>query len=126
MTFELEAEVPERGVELALRVAPGETVALLGPNGAGKSTALAVAAGLLRPARGRVALDGRPLTVTGGGGQQASCVPPHARRIALLAQDPLLFPHLDVRAGRELDVGAHVQVREEQRVLGEQGDPARV
>ncbi len=101
MTFELEAEVPERGVDLALRVAPGETVALLGPNGAGKSTALAVAAGLLRPARGRVALDGRTLTVTGGGGQQAAYVPPHARRIALLAQDPLLFPHLDVRANVE-------------------------
>lgn len=101
MTFELEAELPERGVELALRVAPRETVALLGPNGAGKSTALAVAAGLLRRARRRVVLDGRPLTVTGGSSPEAAYVPPHARRIALLAQDPLLFSHLDVRTNVE-------------------------
>ena len=101
MTFELVAEVPERGVELALSVAPGETVALLGPNGAGKSTALAVAAGLVRPAHARVSLGGRPLTVTGGDGLPAAYVPPHGRRIALLAQDPLLFPHLDVRANVE-------------------------
>lgn len=101
MTFELSAEVPDRGVELSLAVEPGETVALLGPNGAGKSTALAVAAGLLRPARARVTLDGRPLTVSGVEGHPAAYVPPHGRRVALLAQDPLLFPHLDVRANVE-------------------------
>ncbi|MEV7428143.1 ATP-binding cassette domain-containing protein [Nocardioides sp. NPDC092400] len=87
MTLELSATVAARDVEVALEVADGETVALLGPNGAGKSTVLAVAAGLLRPDAGRVVLDGEELT----GRRQ---VPPHARGTALLAQDPLLFPHL--------------------------------
>ena len=87
--MQLEAVVPERGVDAALEVAEGETVALLGPNGAGKSTLLSVAAGLLRPAAGRVVLEGAELT----GGRH---VAPHARRTALLAQDPLLFPHLTV------------------------------
>ncbi|MFC7494439.1 MULTISPECIES: sulfate/molybdate ABC transporter ATP-binding protein [unclassified Nocardioides] len=88
--LELAATVAARGVDVALDVAEGETVAVLGPNGAGKSTLLAVAAGLLRPDSGRVVLDGTPLT------DPRTWVPPHARRIALLAQDPLLFPHLSV------------------------------
>lgn len=95
VSLELRAEVHARGVEVDLRVADGETVALLGPNGAGKSTVLAVAAGLLRPDAGRVVLDGTPLTETGGQGDR-HWVPPHRRGIALLAQDPLLFPHLTV------------------------------
>ena len=90
MTLELSATVAARDVDVAFDVAAGETVALLGPNGAGKSTALAVAAGLLRPDRGRVRLDGRELTGEG------RFVPPHDRQVALLAQDPLLFPHLSV------------------------------
>ena len=47
------------------------------------------------PTEGRVVLDGRPLTVVGDGARQA-WVAPHDRHIALLAQDPLLFPHLTV------------------------------
>ncbi|GAA1157281.1 sulfate/molybdate ABC transporter ATP-binding protein [Nocardioides aquiterrae] len=90
MSLELAATVAARGLDAALEVADGETLAVLGPNGAGKSTLLAVAAGLLRPDAGRVTLDGRDLTAPG------TFVPTHDRRIALLAQDPLLFPHLSV------------------------------
>jgi molybdate transport system ATP-binding protein len=96
VTFELAATVAQRGVDVELSVEPGETVALLGPNGAGKSTALAVAAGLLRPDSGRVVLDGRPLTLVEGGTTRA-WVAPHDRHVAMLAQDPLLFPHLTVQ-----------------------------
>ena len=49
-------------------------------------------AGLVRPDRGRVVLDGRELTVAGR--RDPVQVPPHARRTALLGQEPLLFPHL--------------------------------
>ncbi len=95
MTFEYDATVTDRGVDLAFDVAPGETVALLGPNGSGKSTVLAVTAGLLRPAAGRVSLGGRPLTVRGSRDRDLH-VPPHDRQVSLLAQEPLLFPHLSV------------------------------
>jgi molybdate transport system ATP-binding protein len=90
-------------VELAVRrgdfvldatvyVAPGEVVAVLGGNGSGKSTLLAAVAGLLRPDTGRIVLKGQVLTDTASG----VMVPPHRRRIGLMAQQPLLFPHLSV------------------------------
>jgi molybdate transport system ATP-binding protein len=94
VTLTVAAQVAERDLRFELEVAPGETVALLGPNGAGKSSVLGVVAGLLRPDRGRVALDGRTLTEVGYAA--TTWVPPHARQVALLAQDPLLFPHLSV------------------------------
>ncbi len=93
--LEVSFGVDERDVEVSLEVASGETVALLGPNGAGKSTVLAVVAGLLVPDRGRVSLAGRTLTDTELTGRRVD-VPPHQRRVALLAQEPLLFPHLSV------------------------------
>jgi len=85
------AALDDRDVALDLEVAPGETVAILGPNGAGKSTLLSVVAGLLRPDRGRVELDGAVLT------DERTWTPPHRRRVALLAQEALLFPHLSAR-----------------------------
>lgn len=88
------ARVDERDVDVSLEVAAGETVALLGPNGAGKSTVLSVLTGLVRPSAGRVELGGRLLTSYDDGARVD--VAPHRRRIALLAQEPLLFPHLSV------------------------------
>ncbi|TQL69816.1 ABC transporter family protein [Nocardioides albertanoniae] len=84
----LRAVIAQRGIDVTLDVAAGETVALTGPNGAGKSSLLGVIAGLLRPDDGEVRLGDRVLATT----------PPHARGVALLAQDPLLFPHMSVLA----------------------------
>jgi putative thiamine transport system ATP-binding protein len=73
----------------SLAVAPGEVVTVMGPSGSGKSTLLAWISGALDPAfraRGRVLLDGTDV----------SALPPHRRRIGLMFQDDLLFPHLSV------------------------------
>jgi molybdate transport system ATP-binding protein len=91
VTLHVDVRLDARGLDVALDVGEGETVALLGPNGAGKSTVLDLVCGLLVPDAGTVALDGRVLT-----GDDA-WVPPHRRRVALLAQDPLLLPHLSAR-----------------------------
>ena len=45
-----------------MEVAPGSFLALFGPNGAGKSTLLGIIAGLVRPSRGQVFLDGEEIT----------------------------------------------------------------
>ena len=92
MTLSFQAAVAGRGFDVALTVQPGETVAVMGPNGAGKSTLLAGIAGLLRPDSGMAALNGRTLFDLGDG--KGAWAPPHQRGIALLAQEPLLFPHL--------------------------------
>ena len=47
---------------VSLTLAPGEVVVVMGPNGAGKSTLLACLSGALRPTRGHVEFDGRPLS----------------------------------------------------------------
>ncbi|WOP19907.1 ABC transporter ATP-binding protein [Raineyella sp. LH-20] len=82
----LDVTLAARQVAVDLEVAEGEAVAVLGPNGAGKSTLLGLLAGTLAPTSGRVLIGGRDVTR----------LPPYRRRVALLAQQPLLFPHLSV------------------------------
>ena len=71
-------------LDVALAVPAGEVVALLGPNGAGKTTALRALAGLTPLDDGHVTLAGARLD-----GE-----PPERRRIGVVFQDYLLFPHL--------------------------------
>ncbi len=107
--LEADVEVDRREftVRARLAVAPAERLALFGPSGAGKTTLLEVIAGLVGPRRARISLNGRMLTVTGGGSRGSSpggstdrhavSVPPWQRKVGLLRQDPGLFPHLSVR-----------------------------
>jgi ABC-2 type transport system ATP-binding protein len=46
---------------VSLEVAPGEIHGFLGPNGAGKTTTIRIIAGLLKPTRGRIVIDGHDL-----------------------------------------------------------------
>ncbi len=94
MTSGLEAEVDvclgSLHLFVDLRVGKGETVAVLGPNGAGKTTLLRVLAGLTPLDGGRVVLDSETLEDTKAGVH----VPPERRRIGMVFQDHVLFPHL--------------------------------
>jgi ABC-type Fe3+/spermidine/putrescine transport system ATPase subunit len=71
---------------LDLHVASGEYAVLLGPSGAGKTLVLEALAGV-RPVRaGRLLVDSEDVT----------CLPSERRRVGLVFQDGLLFPHLSV------------------------------
>lgn len=86
----------ERGglrLDVDLQAGPGVT-ALVGPNGAGKSTLLQAVAGLVPLAAGRVVLDDHVLADVGAG----VAVPPEHRRVGVVFQSHLLFPHLSARA----------------------------
>ncbi len=79
-------------LDIAVTIAPGHTVALLGPNGAGKSTAVKVLAGLMPLQRGRVLLAGKTLDDP----DHNVFVPPEDRRMGVVFQDYVLFPHMTV------------------------------
>ncbi len=75
-----------------LSAGAGITV-LTGPSGSGKSTVASAVAGLVRPERGRIAINGETLFDAG----RKIDVPVARRRIGYVLQDALLFPHLSVR-----------------------------
>jgi len=70
----------------------GRLTALFGPSGSGKSSLISVIAGLTRPDKGRVEVEGRVLVDTEAG----IFVPKHKRRIGMVFQEALLFPHMSV------------------------------
>lgn len=74
---------------LSLTVAPGAVTTVMGPSGSGKSTLLSALCGTLDPVfrlDGDVILNGRSL----------AGIPAEARRVGILFQDDLLFPHMSV------------------------------
>ena len=72
--------------DINLKVAQGEFFALLGPSGSGKTTLLRIIAGLELPDAGRVYINGKDVTN----------LPPYARRVGMVFQNFLLFPHKTV------------------------------
>jgi iron(III) transport system ATP-binding protein len=79
---------------VSLSLQPGQIGVLIGPSGCGKTSLLRAVAGLERPSRGRIRIDGQVLSDAA----QGLHVAPEARRIGMVFQDYALFPHLSVAA----------------------------
>ncbi len=73
-----------------LDIGKSERVAILGPSGCGKSTLLRLRAGLEKPNKGQVIIDGIVVS------SENEIVPPEKRNIGLVVQEKALFPHLSV------------------------------
>lgn len=80
---------------ISLALGEGEYLIVLGPSGAGKTVTLETVAGLRSASAGRIRIAGREVTRAA----------PESRRVGMLFQDSLLFPHLSVR--QNLAYGAH-------------------
>ena len=102
-TLEARIQQPFRDFTLDVDLrSEASVLGVFGASGSGKTTLLNGLAGLLRPRSGRVAVDGRVLFQQPGGVWLA----PERRRLALVTQDALLFPHLDVRQNLTFSPGA--------------------
>lgn len=100
----------QRG-DFALRVEaefPSGATMVFGPSGAGKTTLVKAVAGLLRPEAGRIVLNGRTLFDA----QAGVHIPPRARRIGYVFQEPRLFPHLTVAQNLSYGAGAGADMAE--------------
>lgn len=90
--------LPGFELETRLTLPVHGVTALFGPSGSGKSTLLRCIAGLSRPQRGQLSVNGEIW-------QDAKrFVPPHRRPVGMVFQDAALFPHLNVQ--QNLDFGA--------------------
>src|SRR5882724_750406 len=72
------------GIDLIAR--EGEFLVLVGPSGCGKTTLMRMIAGLERPTKGDIVIDGAVVTD----------LPPRARNVAMVFQSYALYPHLTV------------------------------
>jgi branched-chain amino acid transport system ATP-binding protein len=90
-----------KGVSFSIE--KGELVTLLGANGAGKTTTLKTVSGLLRPRRGRIELEGRPLNT----------IDPHAiveRGVAQVPEGRKIFPRFTVL--ENLHIGGYTRAKD--------------
>jgi molybdate transport system ATP-binding protein len=94
VTLEVDVALSRPPFELAasFRTGPGVT-ALFGRSGSGKTTLVNMVAGLVRPDRGRILVDGRALFDSAA----RIDLPSHRRRVGYVFQESRLFPHLTVR-----------------------------
>jgi molybdate transport system ATP-binding protein len=90
LRVEAETSLGALELEVGLQVEAGECLALAGPSGAGKTSVLRIAAGLVRPRRGRVEANGETWLDTDRGIDLA----PEHRRCGYVFQEYALFPHL--------------------------------
>ncbi|NHM19597.1 ATP-binding cassette domain-containing protein [Tritonibacter mobilis] len=91
-------------LELDLTVPPATILSVMGPSGVGKSTLLAAITGQMSAdfsLEGKILLNGRDLCP----------LPPQARRVGILFQDHLLFPHLGVGANLAFGLAPRVRGR---------------
>jgi molybdate transport system ATP-binding protein len=92
----IEIDVSHRLGVFALEVrftSQGRLTAFFGQSGSGKTSLVNIIGGLIRPDRGRIAVDGTTLVDTASG----VFVPTHRRRVGYVFQEGRLFPHLTVR-----------------------------
>src|SRR6266850_4834669 len=92
LTVDIERHLGAFRLKAVFEAGDGVT-ALFGRSGAGKTSVVNAIAGILRPERGRITIEGEPVFDSGRGID----VPTPKRRVGYVFQEGRLFPHLSVR-----------------------------
>jgi molybdate transport system ATP-binding protein len=92
LEIDIQKRLRDFDLRVQLDVARGKTLMLVGDNGCGKTTLLNLVAGLEKPDKGRIVLDGRVLY----GSDNGTSVLPEDRGIGYVFQNYALFPHMSV------------------------------
>lgn len=82
---------------LNLEIKEGEFLVLLGPSGCGKTTTLRCIAGLEKPDKGKIKINGKDVTD----------LPPSKRNLSMVFQNYAVFPHMTVR--RNIEFGLRIK-----------------
>lgn len=99
-----------RLIKVTRKIAPGDILTVMGDSGSGKSTLLDYIAGFLDAAftaQGKIILDGEDITR----------LPPQARKVGLMFQSPLLFPHMSIEGNLLFGLPSANHDREDRRRL---------
>lgn len=92
VVVDIQAKFGKFKLDAKFQAPPGITV-LTGASGAGKTSVANALAGLMRPKRGRIVVEGNVLFDR----ENRIDLSPGARRCGYVLQDPLLFPHMSVK-----------------------------
>lgn len=101
LTVQIQKRYGDFQLAVDLTADTGRALALLGASGCGKSVTLKCIAGIERPDRGRIELDGRVLFDSEAGIN----LPPQRRRVGFLFQNYALFPHMTVERNAAVCLG---------------------
>jgi molybdate transport system ATP-binding protein len=99
-------------LDVDIRAGAGVT-ALMGASGSGKSITLRCIAGVLKPDKGRITLDGRPLYDS----EQGINLPPQKRKTGFLFQDYALFPNMTVL--QNIMCGANKDIKKRRKSIAD-------
>ena len=94
LEVDAEQELGAFRLDIHMRAPSRGVTALFGRSGSGKTSLVNMLAGLSRPARGRIVIDGTVLFDSSAG----TSMPPERRRLGYVFQEDRLFPHLSVRS----------------------------
>jgi len=92
LSVKIEKRFPSFSLDVDFTV-QGERIGIFGPSGGGKSTLVGLIAGLVKPDRGSIMLDGETLFDGGRGLNMRT----ENRQMGMVFQRPSLFPHLSVK-----------------------------